>query len=81
MKKLGMWAVVALIAFLVGKSAKPENKPVNDLVVKNVEALASAVESGELVKCYESGKVDCLNEKVAYKLFEPYGLGDNHETE
>ena len=56
MKKLGMWAVVALIAFLVGKSAKPENKPVNDVVLKNVEALASVTESGEYFDCYGSGK-------------------------
>ena len=81
MKKLGMWAVVALVAFLVGKSAKPENKPVNDVMVKNVEALASAVESGSVVKCYGSGKVDCVGNKVYYKLTDPLGLGDNHETE
>ena len=67
MKKLGMWAVVALVAFLVGKSAKPENKPVNDVVVKNVEALADVVESGSIVSCYGSGKVDCLGDKVYYK--------------
>lgn len=81
MKKLGMWAVVALVAFLVGKSAKPENKPVNDVVVKNVEALADVVESGSIVSCYGSGKVDCLGDKVYYKLYEPNNLGDNHETE
>ena len=81
MKKLGMWAVVALIAFLVGKSAKPENKPVNDVVLKNVEALASVTESGEYFDCYGSGKVECMNKKVYYKLTDPNGLGDNYETE
>lgn len=81
MKKLGMWAVVAFAGFLVGKSAESEVKSVSDVVVKNVEALASAIESGEYIECYGSGKVDCLNEKVRYKLFDLYDLDDNHETE
>ena len=81
MKKLGMWAVVAFVGFLIGKLAQSENKSVNNVLVKNAEALADDKDSEEYVKCYDSGKVDCLNEKVRYKLFDPYGLGDNHETE
>ena len=81
MKKLGMWAVVAFVGFLIGKSAKSDVKPVNDVVVKNMEALASATESGQYVECYGSGKVDCANEKVYYKLTNLNALGDNHETE
>lgn len=60
MKKLGMWAVVALVGFLMGKSAGSEVKSVSDVVVKNVEALASAIGSGEFIECYDSGKVDCF---------------------
>lgn len=52
MKKLGMWAVVAFVGFLIGMSAESEVKPVSDVVVKNVEALASVTESGEYYKCY-----------------------------
>lgn len=81
MKKLGMWAVVAFAGFLVGKSAESEVKSVSDVVVKNVEALASDTESGEYYDCYGNGKVECMNKRVYYKLFDPYGLGDNHETE
>lgn len=53
MKKLGMWAVVALVGFLIGKSVESEVKPMNDVVVKNVEALASAIGSGEFIECYK----------------------------
>ena len=81
MKKLGMWAVVALVGFLIGISTESKVKSVSDVVVKNVEALASVTESGEYINCYGSGKVDCLDEMVAYKLYDLFGLGDNHETE
>ena len=81
MKKLGMWAVVALAGFLIGKSAGLEVKPMSDVVVKNVEALASATESEEYYDCYGSGKVECMNKRVYYKLTDPNALGDNHETE
>lgn len=81
MKKLGMWAVLAFVCFLIGKCTQLENKSVNDVFVKNVEALANATEVGEHIKCYDSGKVDCNGVKVRYKLFDSYGLGDNHETE
>ena len=77
MKKLGMWAVVALAGFLIGKSAGLEVKPMSDVVVKNVEALASATESEEYYDCYGSGKVDCLGkEKVEY-AWKGYGLNKN----
>jgi hypothetical protein len=32
MKKLRMWAVIALVGFLIGKSAESEVKPVRDVV-------------------------------------------------
>ena len=80
MKKLGMWAVVALVGFLIGISTESKVKSVSD-VVKNVEALASVTESGEYIKCYGSGKVECMNKRVYYKLTDPNALGDNHETE
>ena len=80
MKKLRMWAVLAFVSFLIGGSVQLR-KPISNVVLKNVEALASVIESGEYVRCYDSGKVDCLNEKVGYKLFDSFGLGDNHETE
>lgn len=47
MKELGMWAVVALAGFLIGMSTELKVKSVSDVVVKNVEALASATESEE----------------------------------
>jgi len=81
MKKLGMWAVVALVGFLIGISTESKVKSVSDVVVKNVEALASVTESGEYIKCYGSGKVECMNKRVYYKLTDPNALGDNHETE
>ena len=81
MKKLGMWAVVAFVGFLIGMSAESEVKPVSDVIVKNVEALASVTESEEYYDCYGSGKVECMNKRVYYKLTDPNGLGDNHETE
>ena len=50
MKKLGMWAVVALVGFLIGISTESKVKSVSDVVVKNVEALASVTESGEYIR-------------------------------
>jgi hypothetical protein len=61
MKKLRMWAVLAFVSFLIGGSVQLR-KPISNVVLKNVEALASVIESGEYVRCYDSGKVDCLNE-------------------
>jgi hypothetical protein len=81
MKNLGMWAVIAFVGFLIGKSVQTEKRAVNDVLVKNVDALASDVDSDGFVSCYSSGKVDCLGDKVAYKLFDPNGLGNDHETE
>lgn len=81
MKKLGMWTVVVFVGFLVGMSTESEVKSVSDVVVKNMEALASDTESEEYMKCYGSGKVECMDKRVYYKLTDPYGLGDNSETE
>lgn len=81
MKQLGMLAImVAFAAFLVGKTAQSEKKQMSDIMLMNVEALATG-ESGEYIRCYSSGPVDCDGEKVAYRLINPFGVGDNSETE
>lgn len=43
MKNLGMWAFVAFVGFLIGKSVQTEKRAVNDVLVKNVDALASDI--------------------------------------
>ena len=58
MKKLGMWAVVAFVGFLIGMSAESEVKPVSDVVVKNVEALASFVVNTDI--CMSFPGKDCV---------------------
>lgn len=37
MKKLGMWAVVAFVGFLIGKLAQSENKSVNNVLQDQVK--------------------------------------------
>ncbi len=86
MKSLGMWAMVCLAAFIIGKTAKTEKKEVSDVALENVEALANPEGDGHTIiggpECYGSGKVKCVEGiYVAYKLFDPYGLGDKLETE
>lgn len=53
MKKLRMWAVLAFVSFLIGGSVQLR-KPISNVVLKNVEALASVIESWEYVRCYDS---------------------------
>ena len=86
MKSLGMWAMVCLAAFIIGKTAKTENKEVSDVVLENVEALANPEGNGNIPvggpECFGLGNVPCESGvKVAYILFDPYGLGDKLETE
>ena len=56
MKSLGMWAMVCLAAFIIGKTAKTEKKEVSDVAKANVEALADGEATGP---CKGLGYVYC----------------------
>lgn len=81
MKKSFLIVMAVAMAVFVTKSAYQKEK-VNDVVLKNVEALATFEwEDGGIYYCTGSGKVDCFNGVKVERQDSFMSLGDEYETE